>query len=247
MNPILYYGVNDYDGMKKLSKLLTTLGHPTTFDPYFEWYAYTRVLQFQIRCVLNEFSGWTIEDCDGIVGPQTWGTLERLTSTLTSPHTDSSDETEEDPQVDLQYTSPNYSARNSAITHIVLHNTACSFQVANDWLCNPAAKASAHLVLSRQGVTAQLVSFARKAWHAGNSRVNANSIGIELTASNSNKGLTPLMEGKLLAWLRYLMKEYSIEAENIILHRWVRSTDCPGFIWPTDNDFKAWRMNHFGG
>jgi N-acetylmuramoyl-L-alanine amidase len=58
------------------------------------------------------------------------------------------------------------------------------------WLCNPAARASAHLVIGRDGSIAQLVPFDGVAWHAGASSwrhdgvritgLNHHSIGIEL-------------------------------------------------------------------
>jgi N-acetylmuramoyl-L-alanine amidase len=53
-------------------------------------------------------------------------------------------------------------------------------------LRNPAAKASAHLVIGRDGRIVQMVAFNRRAWHAGISRwgaienLNAYAIGIEL-------------------------------------------------------------------
>jgi N-acetylmuramoyl-L-alanine amidase len=55
------------------------------------------------------------------------------------------------------------------------------------WLCNPEAKASAHLVINDKGLTTQLVPFNVKAWHAGSATSsyrgqspNSISIGIEL-------------------------------------------------------------------
>jgi N-acetylmuramoyl-L-alanine amidase len=44
---------------------------------------------------------------------------------------------------------------------------------AVNWLTSPQAKASAHLVIGRDGALAQLVSLARRAWHAGESKWNA--------------------------------------------------------------------------
>ena len=82
--------------------------------------------------------------------------------------------------------SPNQSG---AITpeFLVMHYTAgASASSAINWLTNPAARASAHLVIGRDGAITQLVAFNRKAWHAGRSRwagrsgVNGFSIGIEL-------------------------------------------------------------------
>jgi len=74
---------------------------------------------------------------------------------------------------------------------LVMHYTAGrSSQSACGWLCNPKAKAAAHLVIGKDGDVTQLVPFNVKAWHAGPSTwqvggkrvvgLNACSIGIEL-------------------------------------------------------------------
>lgn len=71
--------------------------------------------------------------------------------------------------------------------YLVVHFTAGrSAAESVNWLTNPAAKASAHLVIGRDGQITQLVPFNRVAWHAGPSRwegisgLNRHSIGIEL-------------------------------------------------------------------
>lgn len=71
--------------------------------------------------------------------------------------------------------------------YLVIHYTAgCSAEGAVAWLCDPAARASAHLVIGRDGSLTQLAPFNRIAWHAGRSlwagrsNVNSCSIGIEL-------------------------------------------------------------------
>ena len=71
--------------------------------------------------------------------------------------------------------------------YIVIHYTAGgNAKGAVGWLCNPASKVSAHLVIGRDGSVTQLVPFDRVAWHAGISQwegrtgLNAYSIGIEL-------------------------------------------------------------------
>lgn len=72
-------------------------------------------------------------------------------------------------------------------TYLVLHYTAGrSAESAVNTLLNPKRKASAHLVIGRDGSITQLVPFNRKAWHAGKSTwkdlvgMNAYSLGIEL-------------------------------------------------------------------
>ena len=71
--------------------------------------------------------------------------------------------------------------------YLVFHFTAGgSAAGAVAWLCNPEAKASAHLVLARDGSITQLAPFNIKTWHAGKSSwagltgMNQYSIGIEI-------------------------------------------------------------------
>ncbi len=71
--------------------------------------------------------------------------------------------------------------------YLVLHYTAGrSAESSVNWLVNPAAAASAHMVIGMDGSISQLVALNRRAWHAGKSRwdgktgLNNFSIGIEL-------------------------------------------------------------------
>lgn len=82
--------------------------------------------------------------------------------------------------------SPNQSGAISP-EYLVIHFTkGASASSSVSWLVNPDARASAHLVIGRDGGITQLVAFNRKAWHAGRSRwagrsgLNSCSIGIEL-------------------------------------------------------------------
>ena len=71
--------------------------------------------------------------------------------------------------------------------YLVLHYTAGrSAESSVNWLVNPDARASAHVVIGVDGSICQLVAFNRRAWHAGTSKwagkvgLNRFSIGIEL-------------------------------------------------------------------
>lgn len=88
---------------------------------------------------------------------------------------------------------------------VVLHDTAGRLTPGSSvaWLCDPAAKASAHLVIERDGAVTQLLPFDRVAWHAGVSSwggisgVNGRAIGIEIV----NPGcLASRGAGKAVAW-----------------------------------------------
>lgn len=110
--------------------------------------------------------------------------------------------------------------------YLVFHYTAGrSAEEACAWLCNPAAKASAHLVIGRDGSVTQLAPFNVKTWHAGVSQweglngLNQYAIGIEM----DNPG--PLREAgdHLLAWFGApYPKDQAIHATHKFEHeaRW---------------------------
>ncbi|HSC90788.1 MAG TPA: N-acetylmuramoyl-L-alanine amidase [Gaiellaceae bacterium] len=69
--------------------------------------------------------------------------------------------------------------RPKAIDCIVVHVTEGPFWGSISWLRNQHSHASSHYIVSRRGRIVQLVHDSDIAWHAGNWRVNAESIGIE--------------------------------------------------------------------
>lgn len=82
--------------------------------------------------------------------------------------------------------SPNVGAGISQI-YLIMHYTAGpTTEGVVSWFLNPAAKASAHLVIGRDGAIIQMVPFNARAWHAGKSQwgeldgMNKYSLGIEL-------------------------------------------------------------------
>jgi N-acetylmuramoyl-L-alanine amidase len=87
--------------------------------------------------------------------------------------------------------------------YLVLHYTSGpSAQSAINWFSNREAKASAHLVIDRDGTITQMVSFDTIAWHAGTSSwegltgLNRYSLGIELV----NAGKLNKSSDKWRAW-----------------------------------------------
>jgi len=123
--------------------------------------------------------------------------------------------------------SPNYSVKaDREISAIILHHTASwNFENTVTWLADPAAKASAHYVISRKGEIVQMVLDKHRAWHAGVSEldgrkhVNNFSIGIELMGNTCEKPLTE-EQWKAMVWLvKKLMAEYDIPAHRVVDHR----------------------------
>jgi N-acetylmuramoyl-L-alanine amidase len=87
--------------------------------------------------------------------------------------------------------------------YLIFHYTAGrTAQASCDWLCNPVAQASAHLVVGRDGTITQLAPFNIKTWHAGISHwegltgLNEYAIGIEM----DNAGRLTKTGDKLTAW-----------------------------------------------
>lgn len=84
--------------------------------------------------------------------------------------------------------SPNHGEEfeKGALDTIVMHYTAGPYSVALKTLTNPKIRASAHVIIERDGSITQLVPFNLQAWHAGVSEYqgrtgfNKFSIGIEL-------------------------------------------------------------------
>lgn len=98
-----------------------------------------------------------------------------------------------DPDILFKET-PNQSSSTITPQYIIMHYTAGnSFQSSVEWLLNPDSKASAHIIIGRNGEIIQLGKFNKKLWHAGTSRwadligMNNYSIGIELDNSGRLK------------------------------------------------------------
>jgi N-acetylmuramoyl-L-alanine amidase len=107
---------------------------------------------------------------------------------------------------------------------VVIHYTAGpSLSSAVNTLKNPQVKASAHLVIDRDGSTSQLIGFDHIAWHAGKSRwqdrtgINNFSIGIELV----NAGELNRSGSQFISWFG---KRYN-EEEVVVALRPNQSTE----------------------
>lgn len=103
----------------------------------------------------------------------------------------------------VQRRTPNQSSRNGhRVTHLVWHSTSGYYHPSCDWLCNPAASASAHLVLDEHGdAGTQLVHLAAKAWHA--EAWNGFSVGVEHASTSETFATFAQQErsARVFAWL----------------------------------------------
>jgi uncharacterized protein YraI len=134
--------------------------------------------------------------------------------------------------------SGNYTHTSSrSITAIVIHTIEGSEDAGISWFRNPAARVSAHYVVSHAGRVTQMVPDMGRAWHAGNSYYNDHAIGIENEGYAQRNTWTTTQYNVLADLVRSLCDRYGIpkDRSHIIGHVEVPGAthDDPGpyFDW----------------
>ena len=142
--------------------------------------------------------------------------------------------------------SPNFDARMLPVQIIVLHYTGMpGSDAAIERLTDPAAKVSAHWLVSEDGQIVRLVDESNRAWHAGTSfwrgiiDVNSASIGIEIANPGHEFGYRPFPDAQMAAvevLVSAAVARFGVLPANVIGHSDVapmRKSD-PGerFDWP---------------
>ncbi|WP_033921214.1 N-acetylmuramoyl-L-alanine amidase [Sphingomonas sp. 37zxx] len=140
--------------------------------------------------------------------------------------------------------SPNFDDRLLPITMIVLHYTGMQdAKAAIDRLRDPAAKVSAHYVVTEDGSVLRMIDEARRAWHAGRASwrgirdVNSASIGIEIVNPGHAWGYRPFPEAQIDSVIRLVdavKQRHAITRGNIVGHSDVAPDrkDDPGELFP---------------
>ena len=142
--------------------------------------------------------------------------------------------------------SPNHDERpaGAVIDMLVLHYTGMkTADEALARLCDPQAKVSAHYTIGRDGRVFAHVAEDRRAWHAGVSywagetNVNARSVGIELVNPGHEFGYVPFTQSQIAALIdlsRGILARHPIPPHRVVGHSDVapaRKTD-PGELFP---------------
>ncbi len=150
----------------------------------------------------------------------------------------------EDELVHEERLSPNFDDRSMPVTMVVLHYTEMKpVGTAIERLTDPAAKVSAHYLITEEGGVIRLVPEDKRAWHAGASYwrgipdVNSASIGIELDHPGHGLGYRGFADAQidaLIPLLARIVKQYDIPRANVVGHSDVapmRKVD-PGELFP---------------
>lgn len=124
--------------------------------------------------------------------------------------------------------SPNHDARGRAVDMLVLHYTGMPDAAsALARLCDPESRVSAHYLVDEDGAVSRLVPEERRAWHAGvaewagESDVNARSIGIELVNPGHEHGYRPFPEAQMAALERLaaaVVRRHRIPPRRVVGH-----------------------------
>lgn len=163
--------------------------------------------------------------------------------------------------------SPNHDSREGqAIDILLLHYTGMpSGEAALERLCDPNAepgRVSAHYCIEEDGRIYRLVPEERRAWHAGvsswagESNINARSIGIELVNPGHEFGYRPFPEPQMLsltALAQDILARNTIPPERVLGHSdvaplrkedpgelfdWPRLAAAGIGLWPSDDTHK---------
>ena len=102
------------------------------------------------------------------------------------------------------------------VSYLVLHRTEGSRDGAIAYAQDPAAYASAHYLVGRDGSVTQLVPTKDIAWHAGNRTLNAHSIGIEQEgfALRTGSWYTESEYQSSAALIRYLAARFGVPLDR---------------------------------
>lgn len=126
---------------------------------------------------------------------------------------------------------PNYNVGNYGRMYLFPHWTAGGFAGSVATLQNPARQSSAHYVIEGETV-AQLVNEGDTAWHCGNSYYNWRSISYELVGWPGNPPSRTTLD-TCAALMAQASRDYFggaqlVLGDNVLLHKMVSATDCPG-------------------
>jgi hypothetical protein len=132
----------------------------------------------------------------------------------------------------------NYSSETHTLKYLVMHHSVASMEGTINTFNDPIRKASAQYAVGKDGRVVQFVKDNEKAYHVAGQ--NTGKIGIEIIATKPNEGMTKEQEEALIKLSRYIMSTYKIPIENVRGHNSFMATECPTWIFPTQEKLTEW-------
>ena len=118
------------------------------------------------------------------------------------------------------------------LTHIVLHHTAAeeknTEQIRNYHIKKGWQDIGYDYVIEKDGKVVEGRSLSMQGAHAGVAYYNQHAIGVAVIGNLSKRDIYPAQFASLLQLLETLMNKYRIPIKNILLHREIKNTECPG-------------------
>lgn len=149
----------------------------------------------------------------------------------------------------VERSTPNESARKyGPPRYLVWHSTAGHYGPSIDWLCNPRAQASAHLVLREDGgECTQLVALHEKAWHAFE---HWNELAVGVEHASLGAGFTgreqAVKSARLFAWLCHVLEIPPVhgigKSAGIVRHRDLGAAGGGHSDGPSDATWFGWYL-----
>lgn len=134
--------------------------------------------------------------------------------------------------------SNNYSKEKHTLKYLVLHHSVATMEGTISTFQDPARQASAQYAVGKDGRVVQFVKDDEKAYHVAGQ--NTGKIGIEIIATKPNEGMTKEQEESLIKLCRFIVSTYKIPLENVRGHNTFMKTECPTWIFPTQNKLSEW-------
>lgn len=122
------------------------------------------------------------------------------------------------------------------LTHIILHHTAAeekdAEQIRRYHLSKGWQDIGYDFMIERDGHTAAGRSLSIQGAHAGVLYYNQHAIGVAVIGNLSKRDIFPQQLASLIELLHELRKNYNIPLQNILLHKEIKNTECPGAQFP---------------
>lgn len=124
------------------------------------------------------------------------------------------------------------------LTHLVLHHTAAeekdTEQIRNYHKSKGWQDIGYDYVIEKDGKTVEGRSLSIQGAHAGVTYYNQHAVGIAIIGNLSKREIYAEQLSSLVALLYQLLTRWNIPLENILLHKEIKSTECPGSYFPKE-------------
>lgn len=124
------------------------------------------------------------------------------------------------------------------LTHIILHHTAAeekdTEQIRRYHMSKGWQDIGYDYVIEKDGKVVEGRSLSIQGAHAGVTYYNQHAIGVAVIGNLSNRDIYPAQLSALVDLVYNLMKKWNISLENILLHREIKATECPGVRFPKE-------------